>query len=259
VPRDHNVEQEQNSGSQNDGMNQAGYSFSQLYKRDRPQCGDSGVERPKEVSQIESLQSRDYGGERKSEKIQSHAKTQESNRMLKLGYGKRGLAKENRDKKSAGRIDGQHTNHGNHRKHQESGIYHSVKLCIVAMSVVLGYMLGEGAYDSQVGKGGQAIERQKNGPDSKTRGSNVSQKKGRKQKRNGGKDDQPQRTGHRVSDNLGAKRALVRKGRTNLGFERGHGCLLYKTVSRPLSAEVALTAPDGNLLLRRGIIDIDHA
>ena len=65
-------------------MNQSRYSLSQLYKCDRRQCGDSSIERPKKISQIESLQSRDYGCKRKSEKIQSHPKAQESNRMLKL-------------------------------------------------------------------------------------------------------------------------------------------------------------------------------
>ena len=63
-------------------------------------------------------------------------------------------------------------------KHQEPGIYHSVKLYMVAMSVMLGDMLGEGAYNPQVRKGGQAIERQKNGPDSKSRNSTRRRRKG---------------------------------------------------------------------------------
>ena len=51
----------------------------------------------------------------------------------------------------------------------------------------------------------------------------------------------------------------MRKDLTTLGFERGHGCLLYKTVSRQLLAGVENRALTEVCFLKRGIIDIDHA
>src|ERR1039457_3079205 len=81
------------------------------------------------------------------------------------------------------------------------------------MGIVLGYVFGERPHDPKVGKGSQAIKRQENGPNPKSRAPHVSEKKWREKEWYRGEDDEPQRTEYRIPDDFGPNLAFFRRGR----------------------------------------------